>query len=103
MEFRLKRGRSIGRRVLLERQTGCFYLLWHPYGRKEESRTGGSTLGCESTLPNRSTGGDRLSRVVEDPVTAARPFRFMATGGWAAGDLDWARNRPAVQRREQRR
>src|SRR5437762_14038276 len=44
MDFRLKRGHPVGRRVLLERQTYFFYLLGHPYERKEESRVGGSTL-----------------------------------------------------------
>src|SRR5437879_6301285 len=51
MDFRLTRGRSVGRRVLLERQTCFSYLLWDPYERTEESRVGGFTLDASHTLP----------------------------------------------------
>src|SRR3989475_9079824 len=75
MDLRLKRGRPVGRRVLLERQTCCFYLLGPPHERKEESRVGGSTLGASSDAPRplsrsliaalrqvaRTIEGDRLA------------------------------------------
>src|SRR4029077_11056527 len=83
MDIRLKRGRSLERRVLLERQTCVFFVLWHPYERKEESPVGGTPLDASQALTNPSHSSRKGNARLGIPLRAGL-VRYHHWGGEVA-------------------